>query len=51
MGELNEAVSAAQIERDGRTHPAPVEYWKAAIDQMLDNRDKLSLPVKSHGYL
>lgn len=51
LGELNEAVSAAQIERDGRTHPAPVEYWKAAIDQMLDNRDKLSLPLKSHGYL
>lgn len=51
LTELQDAVSAAQIERDGRTYPAPVDYWKAAIDQMLDNRDRLSLPLKSHGYL
>lgn len=51
LTELQEAINAAQIERDGRIYPAPVEYWKAAIDQMLDGRDRLSLPLKSHGYL
>lgn len=51
LTELQEAIKAAQIERDGRIYPAPVEYWKAAIDQMLDGRDRLSLPLKSHGYL
>lgn len=51
LSELNEAVGAAQIERNGQTHPAPVEYWKTAIDQMLDGRDMLVLPLKSHGYL
>lgn len=51
LEELNAAVAAGQIERDGRLHPAPVEYWKNAIDQMLDGRDRLILPLKSHGYL
>lgn len=51
LSELNVAINAAQIERNGRTYPAPVDYWKAAIDQMLDGRDKLALPLKSHGYL
>lgn len=51
LTELQEAINAAQIERDGRVYPAPVEYWKQAIDQMLDGRDRLSLPLKSHGYL
>lgn len=51
LTELQEAVNAAQIERDGRVYPAPVEYWRIAIDQMLDGRERLSLPLKSHGYL
>ena len=51
LRELNAAVSAGQIERDGRVYPAPLDYWKLAIDQMLDQRDKLKRPLKSHGYL
>jgi hypothetical protein len=49
--ELQADISAAQIERNGRVYPAPIDYWKLAIDQMLDGRDKLVLPLKSHGYL
>lgn len=51
LTELQAAINAAQIERDGRVYPAPVEYWKQAIDQMVDGRDRLTLPLKSHGYL
>lgn len=51
LEELQESISAAEIERGGRVYPAPVDYWKTAIDQMLDHRDKLALPLKSHGYL
>lgn len=51
LSELNTAVHAGQIERDGRVYPAPLDYWKLAIDQMLDQRDKLKRPLKSHGYL
>lgn len=51
LSELQAAINAAQIERDGRIYPAPVDYWKVAIDQMLDNRERLVLPIKTHGYL
>lgn len=51
LSELQDAVNAAQIDRNGRVYPAPVDYWKQAIDQMLDSRDRLVLPLKSHGYL
>ncbi len=51
LEELQTIISAAEIERGGRVYPAPVDYWKTAIDQMLDHRDKLALPLKSHGYL
>lgn len=51
LAELNEAVSARQIERNGQVWPAPLEVWQRALDQMLDNRPALVLPLKSHGYL
>jgi hypothetical protein len=53
LAELREPIAAAQIERHGRTWPAPLEYWKAALEQMVLLRDqaKLKLPLKSHGYL
>lgn len=51
LDELNAAVAAGQIERNGQIWAAPLDYWKTAIDQMLDGRDRLSLPLKSHGYL
>jgi hypothetical protein len=53
LEELRAPIAAAQIERHGRTWPAPLEYWKAALEQMVQLRDaaKLQLPLKSHGYL
>lgn len=51
LAELLEPIQAAQVTRNGIVRPAPVEYWKEALDQVLTNRAKLNLPLKSHGYL
>lgn len=51
LDELNAAIAAGQIERYGQLWPAPLDYWKSALDQMLDNRPALVLPLKTHGYL
>lgn len=53
LADLREPIAAARIERHGRTWPAPLEYWKAALEQMvlLRGEAKLQLPLKSHGYL
>lgn len=49
--ELLAPMQAGRIERHGRVWAAPLEAWKAALTEMLDRRDKLQLPLKSHGYL
>lgn len=51
IAELADMISAAQITRNGQIYPAPVDAWKAAFDAMLDSRDRLQLPLKTHGYL
>ncbi|OHD24112.1 MAG: hypothetical protein A2Y38_12315 [Spirochaetes bacterium GWB1_59_5] len=51
LGELLPMISAASIERNGRTWSAPQDYWRMALEEMLTKRDKLTLPLKSHGYL
>lgn len=53
LGELLPLIQAAQIERNGRAWPAPIDYWRAAIETMLAKRDagRLQLPLRSHGYL
>ncbi len=51
LNELMEPINSAQLTRNGLTVPAPVDYWKEALDQMLMKRSKLTLPLKSHGYL
>lgn len=51
LEEMAAAIAAGQIERDGRAYPAPHEYWRTALDQMLDGRAGLALPLKTHGYL
>lgn len=51
LDELVSAISAAEVTRNGRSWVAPVDYWKQALDQMLMGRDKLTLPMKTHGYL
>jgi len=51
LAELLEPIHAAQLTRNGRVWPAPLELWRAALEQMLEKRDTLTLPLKSHGYL
>lgn len=53
LEELRAPIAAAQYERHGRTWPAPLEYWRAGLENMVLLRDqgKLQLPLKSHGYL
>ncbi len=51
LGELQPLIEAGQIERGGRIWAAPHAAWRAALDDMIAKRDKLTLPLKSHGYL
>ena len=51
LGQLLPMVQAEQIQRDGKTYPAPVEAWIYGINTMLASRQNLKLPMKNHGYL
>jgi len=51
LEELNTAIAAGHITRHGQDWPAPLDYWKSALDQVLDSRPTLTLPLKTHGYL
>lgn len=53
MAELLPLLDEQVVRRNGVTRPASLEVWKAALEQMVDlrNNDKLTLPLKSHGYL
>lgn len=51
LNELLPMIQAAQIDRNGRIWPAPQAYWQQALESMWNTREKLTLPLKSHGYL
>lgn len=51
LAELIVPIERRQIDRRGRVWTAPLQYWERALEQMLAGRDKLTLPLKSHGYL
>lgn len=53
LGEILDMIKVAKIERHGRLWPAPESIWVTALDEILARRDegKLTLPLKSHGYL
>lgn len=51
LNELLEPIQAGRITRHGRTWAAPLDAWREAFEQMLARRDKLTLPLASHGYL
>lgn len=51
LAELNPMILEARITRSGRAYAAPRDVWVAAIDSILASRDRLTLPLKSHGYL
>lgn len=45
------AGSVCKDERGGVRRPASPAMWAQGIEQMLAQRDRLSLPLESHGYL
>ncbi len=45
------AGSVCKDERSGLRRPASPSMWAQGIEQMLAQRDRLSLPLESHGYL
>lgn len=52
--ELNALVATGTVCRDERTgvhRPATPALWAAGIEQMVNQRDRLTLPLGSHGYL
>ena len=53
LDELSEMINTARVSRDGTVYAAPLDYWKAALNEMLARRDNgaLRLPLSSHGYL
>ncbi|ARO88144.1 hypothetical protein EBAPG3_010360 [Nitrosospira lacus] len=51
LNELLPMISSGKIERNGRIWAAPTETWRIGIEEMLAKRDKLTLPLKGHGYL
>lgn len=53
LNELLPMIQAQKVERAGRSYDTILDTWKQALDQMLRARDagKLTLPLKSHGYL
>lgn len=51
LNELRPMVMDARITRNGRVYAAPREVWIEAIDAVIAQRDRLTLPLKSHGYL
>lgn len=50
LAEVLAMIETGRIERNGRTWPAPLDYWQMAIDAVLANAH-LRRPLKSHGYL
>lgn len=51
LDQLIPMIQAGKIEYKGSTWAAPQAYWENAIQQMLDGREKLTLPLESHNYL
>lgn len=51
LGELLPMIESARIERGGRSHIAIQDYWVMGLTDVINRRDTLTLPLKSHGYL
>lgn len=51
--ELVGMIRTAQVERAGRSWPAPTEYWQRAMDDIVTRHHAggIKTPLASHGYL
>lgn len=51
LEDLIPAIEAGAISRGGREFPVTPAIVQAALDQVLQQREKLDLPLRGHGYL
>jgi hypothetical protein len=51
VADLIKAGTVCKDERGGVRRPASPATWAAGIEHMLAQRDRLSLPLETHGYL
>lgn len=51
LAELLPHIQSGQLDFDGVTWAAPLDYWVDALTEMLLNRDNLNTPLKNHNYL
>lgn len=51
LKEISPAIKAARITRNGRDWAIPQESWAWALEEIVAKKDKLTLPLRSHGYL
>lgn len=51
LDELATMIAAGHVERRGKRYSAASELFRAGIQQMLDQRERLELPLANHNYL
>lgn len=51
LEELLPMILDGKINWRGVVYPAPIDYWRDAMEEMITGRDRLDLPMTSHGYL
>jgi len=51
LADLQELMAAPCVQRRGKDWPVTPLMWRQALEQMVDARPRLTLPLKSHGYL
>lgn len=53
LEQLVPMIQSAEVQRNGRTWPAPLDYWRLALEEVVQRGHgrALTLPLKSHGYL
>ncbi|TCS38495.1 hypothetical protein EDC30_102234 [Paucimonas lemoignei] len=51
LKEISPSIRAQRIERGGRIWSVPRDSWAWALDEIVAKKDRLTLPLKSHGYL
>lgn len=52
MGELRDLVKTGHVQVKGRVaRPCPPRIWVQAIEKMIEQRDRLNLPMPNHNYL
>lgn len=51
MQQLHHDIERGFVTRHGRDWSAPQDVWQSSLATMLEQRDKLTLPLRDHSYL